>query len=49
MLPVIMYGCQIWSFTLREAHKSESVLEQGAEENIWTQYGWNERSLKKNA
>jgi hypothetical protein len=31
ILPVVLYGCETWSLTLRE--------EQGAEENIWTEEG----------
>jgi hypothetical protein len=33
-LPVVLYGCEIWSLTLREA---EGVREQDVEENIWTE------------
>jgi hypothetical protein len=31
ILPVVLYGCETWSLTLRE--------EQGAEEDIWTKEG----------
>jgi hypothetical protein len=31
ILPVVLYGCETWSLTLRE--------EQGAEEDIWTEEG----------
>jgi hypothetical protein len=31
ILPVVLYGCETWSLTLRE----EGVRDQGAEENIW--------------
>jgi hypothetical protein len=32
-------GCETWSLTVREEHKTEGVWEQGAEENIWTKEG----------
>jgi hypothetical protein len=37
-LPVVLYGCETWSLTLREEHRLR-VLEQGAEEDIWTEEG----------
>jgi hypothetical protein len=36
VLPVVLYGCKTWSWTLREEHR-QGVWEQGAEENIWTE------------
>jgi hypothetical protein len=39
ILPVVLYGCETWPLTLREEHKLKGVLEQGAEENIWTKDG----------
>jgi hypothetical protein len=35
ILPVVLYGCETWSLTLRE-EKTEGVWEQGAE-YIWTE------------
>jgi hypothetical protein len=35
ILPVVLFGCETWSRMLREEHRLR-VLEQGAEENIWT-------------
>ena len=35
ILPVVLYGCETWSLTLREERKLR-VLEYGVEENIWT-------------
>jgi hypothetical protein len=29
--------------------QTEGVLEQGAEENIWTEEGWSDRRLEKTA
>jgi hypothetical protein len=29
-LPVVLYGCETWSLTLREEHRFEGVWEQGA-------------------
>ena len=34
ILPVVLYGCETWSLTLREERKLE-----GVEENIWTEEG----------
>jgi hypothetical protein len=35
ILPVVLYGCEASSFTLREEHRLR-MFENGAEENIWT-------------
>jgi hypothetical protein len=35
ILPVVLYGCETWSPTLREKH----VSEEGVEEDIWTKEG----------
>jgi len=42
-LPVVLYGCETWSLTLREEHRLR-VFENGAEENILT---WKRRSNRK--
>jgi hypothetical protein len=34
-LPVVLYGCETWSLTLREEHKLR-VSEKRVEEDIWT-------------
>jgi hypothetical protein len=34
ILPVVLYGCEKWSLTLREETETEGDWEQGAEENI---------------
>jgi hypothetical protein len=36
ILPVVLYGCETWSFTLREEHRLRVFEEWDAEENIWT-------------
>jgi hypothetical protein len=36
-LLVALYGCEIWSLTLREEQEPKSVLKKFAEENIWTE------------
>ena len=36
ILPVVLYGCETWSLTLREERKVRVFREQGVEENIWT-------------
>jgi hypothetical protein len=38
ILPVVLYGCETWSLTVREAHKLR-VFENSVEENIWTKEG----------
>jgi hypothetical protein len=38
ILPVVLYGCKIWSLTLREEHRLR-VFENGAEKNVWTKEG----------
>jgi hypothetical protein len=35
ILPVVLYGCETWSLTVREEHKLRVF-----EENIWTKDGW---------
>jgi hypothetical protein len=35
ILPVVLYGCEVWSLTLREELKTENVREFGAVEDIW--------------
>jgi hypothetical protein len=35
ILPVVLYGCETWSLTMREEHRLR-VFENGAEGNIWT-------------
>jgi hypothetical protein len=36
ILPVVLYGCETWSLTLREEHRLR-VFENGAEEDIWAE------------
>ena len=36
ILPVVLYGCETWSLTLRGGKDVQGVSEQGVEENIWT-------------
>jgi hypothetical protein len=35
ILPVVLYGCETWSLTLREEHRLR-VSENSVEEDIWT-------------
>jgi hypothetical protein len=39
ILPVVLYGCETRSLTLREEHRLRMFVEQGAEEDIWTEEG----------
>jgi hypothetical protein len=36
ILPVVLYGCEIWYLTLREEHRLRVFWEQSVEEDIWT-------------
>jgi hypothetical protein len=36
ILPVVLYGCETWSLTLREEHIGSGLREHGFKENIWT-------------
>jgi hypothetical protein len=38
VMPLVLYGCETWSLTVREEHKLR-VFENGVEENIWTKEG----------
>jgi hypothetical protein len=35
ILPLVLYGCETWSLTIRE-ERTEGAREQGSEENMWT-------------
>jgi hypothetical protein len=43
ILPVVLYGCETWSLTLREERKLR------VEENIWTQEGRGNGGLEETA
>jgi hypothetical protein len=45
VLPVVLYGCETWSLTLREY----GGLEQGAEKNVWIREEESEEKLEKTA
>jgi hypothetical protein len=34
ILPIVLYGCETWSLTLREEHRLR-VFENSVEEDIW--------------
>jgi hypothetical protein len=44
ILPVVLYGCETWSLTLREEHKLRVF-----EENIWTKEEWSDGRVEKAA
>jgi hypothetical protein len=48
ILPVVLYGCETWSLTVREEHKLR-VFEQVAEENTCTKKGWSDGRVEKAA
>jgi hypothetical protein len=39
ILPVVLYGCETWSLTLKEEHRLRGVRVQDCEENIWIKEG----------
>jgi hypothetical protein len=36
IMPVVLYGCETCSLTLREENRLRMFGEQGSKENIWT-------------
>jgi hypothetical protein len=48
ILPVVLYGCETWSLTVREEHKLKA-LENGVEENIWIKERWSDGRVEKAA
>ena len=38
ILPVVQYGCETWSLTLREESRLW-IIEKGSQVNIWAQEG----------
>jgi hypothetical protein len=48
ILPVVLYGCETQSLTLREECRLR-VFENGAEKNIWTKVGLIDRGLERTA
>ena len=40
ILPVVLYGCETWSLTLREEFKAKGIWKHDPEANIWAQEGW---------
>jgi hypothetical protein len=36
ILPVVLYGCETWSLTLREEHRLRVLGIDSVEEDIWT-------------
>jgi hypothetical protein len=48
ILPVVLYGCETWSLTVREEHRLR-LFENGSEENILTKEGQGDRRFEKTA
>jgi hypothetical protein len=44
ILPLVLYGCETWSLTIKEEHRLR-VFEK-REENIWIEERWNVRRLE---
>jgi hypothetical protein len=45
ILPVVLYGCETWSLTVREEHKLKVF--ENSEENIWAKEGWSDGRVGK--
>jgi hypothetical protein len=39
ILPVVLYGCETWSLTLREEHRLRMFENRVLIENMWTKEG----------
>jgi hypothetical protein len=48
ILPVVLYGCETWSLTVREEHKLR-LSENTALRNIWAKEGWSDWKVEKAA
>jgi len=48
ILPVVLYGCETWSLTLREERRLGVSEKWGVEENIWGNDGRGERGIGEN-
>ena len=46
ILPVVLYGCEAWSFYTKGRTQAEGVREQGAEEDSWAKEN-NNRTVEK--
>jgi hypothetical protein len=46
-LPVVLYGCETLSLTLREEYRLRVLGEQDPKENIWTKEGWSNRRMEQ--
>jgi hypothetical protein len=49
ILPLVLYGCETWSLTVREEHKLRVFENKGVEENTWTKEGWSNGRVEKAA
>jgi hypothetical protein len=48
ILPVILYGCETWSLTLREEHRLIRVFENRVlRKNTWTKVGLSNRRMEE--
>jgi hypothetical protein len=47
-LPVVLYGCETWSFTLREECRLR-FFENKVEEDVWALEGRGDRVVEKNS
>jgi hypothetical protein len=49
ILPIVLYGCETWSLTLREGRKLRVFENMVFEENIWTLEGRGNGGLEETA
>jgi hypothetical protein len=40
ILPVVLYGCETWSLTLKGRMQAKGIWKRDSEANIWAQEGW---------
>jgi hypothetical protein len=49
ILPVVLYGCETWSLTVRQEHKLRVFENRVLRKNIWTKEGWSDGRVEKAA
>jgi hypothetical protein len=49
ILPVVLYGCETWSLTVREEHKLRVFENRVWGKSIWAKEGWSDGRVEKTA
>jgi hypothetical protein len=47
ILPVVLYGCEMWSLTLWEEHRLRVFENRVLRKNIWTKEGCSDGRVEK--